>query len=115
MNGTKKKPMHRRSQEERDGLLERWRRSGQTSAVFARENNLPVTTLQGWILRAKKEESTEGEESIPGFTRVNLVDSFSAQESSPLRIETASGHTIHLGGDKVDLSLLQTILEMTSA
>jgi hypothetical protein len=40
---------HRRSAGEREGLLARFRRSGQSQKHFCQENDLPLSTLQYWL------------------------------------------------------------------
>jgi transposase-like protein len=46
---------HRRSAEEREELLARFRRSGQSQKRFCEENSLPLSTLQYWLSQEQRQ------------------------------------------------------------
>lgn len=76
-----KRTGRQRNRSEREQLVEAYRASGQTQAVFARERGIKLTMLRAWIYRRRAEDHARPRRIEPvrivsgGFTAVTMTPS----------------------------------------
>lgn len=100
-------PVRRRRSESPDETLARYRASGLTQRAFCEQIGLPVSTLQWWLVRARRRALTARPLT---FTEIPLP--IAAPATTPawaVEIVTAAGVTVRLR-EPLPLAAVRTVL-----
>jgi hypothetical protein len=87
-------PIARRRSESPDETLARYRASGLTQRAFCAQVGLPLSTLQWWLVRARRRARP-----VPPVTFTEIPRPFASVASAPtwaVEIVTAAGVTVRL-------------------
>ncbi len=94
----------RRTREQIEDLLDRFRTSGSTQAAFAKEQDLSVSTLRFWIARRRSEAGVTAPPSR--FVPVSMTPPI---EATGLELEFGEDRRLHIPPD-IDADALARLL-----
>ncbi len=84
----------RRTREQIEDVLDRFRSSGSTQATFAKDHDLSVSTLRFWIARRRRDTALTA--PTPRFVPVSMTPTM---EAAGLELEFAEDRRLHIPTD----------------
>jgi transposase-like protein len=121
VKGIQKKAPIKRSKEEREELVAKWRASGKSATRFAAEHGLAHSSLYQWIHPRDYGGSKKGKDgkrkvaaAKATFAEVEVVDEVPAR-GPVVTVALRCGHQVTFEGTAFDAAWLESVLKVVNA